>query len=292
MAMQVVVNPPHMRSMGRVYNTPDCRISTSQTSTSNLWCAKLPAVQACSACLTPAKAAPESPGPWACWYLMRFVHCRDEMARTAISRDAEGPSLNLYGLKIFHPRLARTQDYTMPGSERSRLSAVAATDRTTVLQPCRRWHSKTLYVRRACWDAFQDSEVPIMGYAVQAFRVGNTSSGAGPDEAGGAVTPRVPLGTNETAYSFGNVSLQARRPARAPRRRQGSWPHAGMTPAFKHVGWDCSGSRMQVPRYCTAGQILEALPFVCRASPGRGRQQGPQPAAMQLRRTSCAQAQR
>lgn len=70
-------------------------------------------------------------------------------------------------------------------------------------------------MRRACWDAFQDNEVPIRGYAVQAFRVGNTSADAGQDSQGGAVSPRVPLSLNETAYNFGNVSLTARRPALA-----------------------------------------------------------------------------
>lgn len=55
--------------------------------------------------------------------------------------------------------------------------------------------------------------MPIRGYAVQAFRVGNTSADAGPGSQGGAVSPRVPLSLNETAYNFGNVSLKARRPA-------------------------------------------------------------------------------
>lgn len=57
--------------------------------------------------------------------------------------------------------------------------------------------------------------MPIRGYAVQAFRVGNTSADAGQDSQGGAVSPRVPLSLNETAYNFGNVSLTARRPALA-----------------------------------------------------------------------------
>ena len=72
---------------------------------------------------------------------------------------------------------------------------------------------KPSVVRRACWDAFQDSEVSIRGYAVQAFRVGNMSADAGQDSQGGAISPRVRLSLNETAYNFGNVSLKARRPA-------------------------------------------------------------------------------
>lgn len=36
---QVVVNAPRMRAMGRVSNTPECRIAPSQASTTNIWCA-------------------------------------------------------------------------------------------------------------------------------------------------------------------------------------------------------------------------------------------------------------
>ncbi len=81
---------------------------------------------------------------------------------------------------------------------------------------------------RVCWDAFQDDEVNVTGYAVQAFRYGNASAGGGGEGApGAAVTPKVPLGLHVSAYVFGNVTLKARAPVLHPSRTPAAGAECG-----------------------------------------------------------------
>ena len=99
--------------------------------------------------------------------------------------------------------------------------------------------------------------MPIRGYAVQAFAVGNTSAGAGQDSPGGAISPRVPLNLNETAYNFGNVSLKARRPALLAVAARG----AGRVRCHMQVARCCTqGSRCRAP----ADSILLLVTGYCR----------------------------
>ena len=190
---QVVVNPPHMRSMGRVYNTPDCRIAPSQTSVTNIWCADCHGflhLSVVAAQLPPSSASCISP----CFCFLTF-------ASSLANPNTAVPLLPDRISSSHAPAEAQTCMHRLWHLGR-RLKSLQARFKAAVAKRAR--------ACRACWDPFQDDEVNITGYAVQAFRYGNLSADASHDGQGEPLTGKVPVSLNATGYNFGNMSLKVR----------------------------------------------------------------------------------